>query len=79
MPCRYCKIIVVLQKTIDIQKLDKKMILDYFVKFCGFSFARKMDVGSKMVFLIGSEKGEVNIIPTRNEGKGGFSHKIIRQ
>lgn len=51
------------------------MILDYFVKFCGFLSARKMDVGSKMVFLIGSEKGEVKIIPTRKEGKGGFSHK----
>lgn len=63
------------RKTIDIQKLDEKMILDYFVKFCGFSSTRKMDVGSKMVFLIGNEKGEIEIIPTRNECKGGFSHK----
>lgn len=63
------------RKTIDIQKLDERMILDYFAKFCGFSSARKMDVGSKMVFLIGNEKGEIEIIPTRNEGKGGFSHK----
>lgn len=55
------------------------MILDYFVKFCGFSSARKMDVGSKMVFLIGSEKGEVNIIPTRNEARVVFLIKIIRQ
>lgn len=63
------------KKTIDIQKLDEKMILDYFVKFCGFSSVREMDAGSKMVFLIGNEKGEVKIIPARNEGKGGFSHK----
>lgn len=75
LSCRSCKTIIVLQKTIDIQKLDEKIILDYFVEFCGFSSARKMDVGSRMVFLIGSEKGEVKIIPTRNEGKGGFSHK----
>lgn len=63
------------KKTIDIQKLDEKMILNYFVKFCGFSSAREMDASSKMVFLIGNEKGEIKIIPTRNEGKGGFSHK----
>ena len=63
------------KKKIDSQKLDEKMILDYFFKFCGFLSARKVDVGSKMVFLIGSEKGEVKIIPTRKEGKGGFSHK----